>query len=295
MDIGFLGLGAMGSAMVVNLLKAGHRVRVWNRSPGPVQELVARGAQAATSPQDALQAADAVLTILADDQAMRAVLLDSGLLDSAPQGPVHVHMATLSVALAQELTQRYQARGIAYVSAPVFGRPDAAAAAKLHIVAAGDDAALTRVQPLLELLGQKVWRMGNVPARASVVKIAGNFMIASAIEAMGEAVALAQGHGIQARELFEMLTGSLFAAPVYKNYGTIIAERNYETVGAKLTLGLKDVRLALAAGDSANVPLPLASLLRDTLLESVAHGDGSRDWSALAEVSRRRAGQKDGP
>lgn len=293
MDIGFLGLGLMGSAMVTHLLKAGHRVRVWNRSPEPVQELVARGALAAASPRDALQG-DVLLTMLADDRAMREVLVDSGLLDTAPQGAVHVHMATISVALAEELTRRYRERGIAYVAAPVFGRPEAAAAGQLHILAAGDEAAVARVLPLLEAMGQKVWRMGETPVKANVVKIVGNFMIASAMEAMGEAAALVRGHGVPAKALLELLAGSLFAAPVYKNYGTIIAEERYDQVGFKAKLGLKDVRLALAAGDSVNVPLPLASLLRDTLLEALAHGDGERDWSVLADVSRRRAGQDAG-
>ena len=291
MDIGFLGLGAMGGAMATHLIKAGHRVRVWNRSPEPVQALVAQGAHAATRPQDALQA-DTVFTMLADDAAMRGVLLDSGALDSAPKGAVHVHMATISIALVEELTRLYQEKGLAYVAAPVFGRPDAAAAGKLHIVAAGDPAAVNRVRPLLEVMGQKVWDLGEVPSRANVVKIAGNFMLISTIETLGEAVALAQGHGVQARELIDMLTGSIFSSPVHKNYGAIIAARRYDEVGFKARLGLKDVRLVLSAGESANVPLPLASLLRDNLLDALAHGDGDRDGSVLADVSRRRAGQK---
>lgn len=291
MDIGFLGLGAMGSAMAANLLKAGHRVRVWNRSSEPVEALVAQGAQGAASPQESFQA-EVVFTMLADDRAVRAVLLDRGALDSAPRNSVHVNASTISVALAEELTRHYHDRGLAYVAAPVFGRPNAAAAAQLHILAAGDEAAISRVMPLLEVLGQKVWRMGEVPARANVAKIAGNFMIASAIEAMGEAAALARAHGVPPRALFDVLTGSMFAAPAYKNYGSIIAEEGYDKVGFKARLGIKDVRLALEAGDHANVPLPLASLLRDSFLEAIAQGDGDRDWSVIAEVSRRRAGQR---
>ncbi|WP_114391591.1 NAD(P)-dependent oxidoreductase [Oleisolibacter albus] len=289
MDIGFIGLGAMGSAMVANLLKAGHRVRVWNRSPGAAQTLAEQGATVVGRVQDAF-AGDAVLSMLADDRAVRAVLLDNGVLDGAPVGLVHANMATISVALAQELAERHAALGLGYVAAPVFGRPDAAAAARLNILAAGAPAARGRVQPLFEVLGQKTWPLGDDPVRANVVKIAGNFMIASAIESMGEAAALTASYGVAAGDLLEILTNTLFAAPVYKGYGGQIAESRYEPAGFKLTLGLKDVRLALEAGEGRAVPLPLASLLRDGFLDAIAHGDGAKDWAALARVAQRRAG-----
>jgi len=289
MDIGFVGLGGMGQAMVGNLLKAGHAVHVWNRSPGPAQALAGEGAQAVRSPAEAFRG-DAVISILADDAAVRAVVLESDALDSAPKGLVHVNMATISAQLAAELAEAHNARGLSYVAAPVFGRPDAAAAAKLHIVVAGDPAAVAKVQPLLEAMGQKVWPVGDEPERANVVKIAGNFMIASAIETMGEASALVGGYGVRKAEFLDIMLNTLFAAPAYKVYGGLIAEERYEPAGFPLRLGLKDVRLALGAGDARNVPLPFGSVLRDGLLEGMAHGWSERDWSSLGEIAARRAG-----
>lgn len=291
MDIGFVGLGGMGRGMASNLVKAGHRVRVWNRSAGPVEALRAAGAEPVSRVEDAMQG-EAVLSILADDNAVREVFVASGALDRAAKGLIHVNMATVSTAFVQDLVALHRERGLAYVAAPVFGRTDVAAAGTLNIVAAGDAAAIERVQPLLDAMGQKTWRLGDDPVRANVVKIAGNFMIAAAIEAMGEAVALGRGHGIAPGELLEVMTNTLFASPVYKGYGGIIVAERYEPAAFKLTLGLKDVRLALAAGECARVPLPLASLLRDGFLEAIAHGDGDRDWAALAKVAARRAGQK---
>ncbi len=287
MDVGFIGLGEMGRAMAANLLKAGHRVRAWNRSPGAARAL--GGAVAVAEAGEAF-AGDAVVTMLADDAAVRAVVLDGGLLDRAPENLVHVMMATISVALARELDERHRARGIAFVSAPVFGRPDAAAAAKLNILAAGDDSAVARVEPLFDAMGQKTWRLGAEPHRAAVVKIAGNTMIAAAIEAMGEATALARAYGVQPADILDILTTTMFASPVYQGYGRHIATGTFEPAGFRLRLGLKDVRLALQAGDEAGVPLPFASVLRDNLLEAVARGDGDKDWAALARVVHRRAG-----
>jgi 3-hydroxyisobutyrate dehydrogenase-like beta-hydroxyacid dehydrogenase len=289
MDVGFIGLGGMGKAMAANLVKAGHRVRVWNRSPGPVKELVALGAEAVAAPRD-LARSEVVITMLADDAATRSVVLEGGLLEAAAPGLIHVNMATVSVAFAQELAELHRRRGIAYVAAPVFGRVEIAAAGKLNIVAAGEHAALARVEPLFAVLGQKVWPLGEAPERANVVKIAGNFMLASAIETMGEAVALVGGYGVGPSELLDILTNTLFAAPAYKTYGALIAEERYEPAGFKLTLGLKDVRLALTAGEAAHVPLPFASVLRDNFLDAIAAGDAERDWAALARVARRRAG-----
>jgi len=293
MDVGFIGLGAMGRGMAANLLKAGHTVRVWNRSRGAVDVLAKEGAVPAASSRDAFRG-DAVISMLADDAAVRAVILDERLIDGAPAGLVHVNMATVSVALARELAALHQAHGVAYVAAPVFGRPDVAAMGKLQIVAAGDPAAIERVQPLFDAMGQATWRIGDEPHRANVTKLAGNFMIVSAIEAMAEAAAMAKGHGIAEGDLLGVLTNAVFTVPVYKNYGAIIAEQRYDPPGFKLTLGLKDVRLALAAAEMAGAPMPFASVLRDNLLDAVAHGDAERDWAALARVAQRRAG-RDGP
>jgi 3-hydroxyisobutyrate dehydrogenase-like beta-hydroxyacid dehydrogenase len=228
--------------------------------------------------------------MLPDDGVIREVGLAGPLLEGAPRGLVHVNMATVSVELTRALAAAHAARNLEYIAAPVFGRPEMAAAGKLAIVAAGADAALDRVLPLFEAMGRGTWRLGPDPARAAAVKIAGNFMLASVIETMGEAVTLAARHGVSAESLLDVLTSTLFDAPVYRNYGALIAARKYEPAGFRLRLGLKDVRLALAAGEAARVPLPFASVLRDGFLEAIAHGDGDRDWAALAEVSRRRAG-----
>lgn len=289
MKIAFLGLGAMGQGMARRLLSAGHELQVWNRSPEPAEALASAGAQELGAAVDAAEA-DVIVTMLADDAAVRSVVLDSGLLERATGGLVHVACSTISVALAKELTERHRERGVGYVAAPVFGRPNVAAAGGLNIVVAGPPGAVATVQPLLDAMGQKTWPVGEEPLRANVIKIAGNMMIASAIEAMAEATALGKAHGIETATMLDIYTSTLFASPVYKGYGAAIAERRYEPAGFKLKLGLKDIRLALQAGDAANVALPFGSALRDALLESVAAGDGEKDWSALADTALRRGG-----
>ena len=287
MDIGFIGLGSMGSAMAANLIKAGHQVRAWNRSPEAAHALA--GATAVGSPVDAFRG-DAVLTMLADDAAVRSVILDSGVLAAAPKSLVLVMCATISVELVQELVARHHAAGIAYVAAPVFGRPVAAAAAQLNIVAAGDPAAIERVSPLLDAIGQKVWRLGDDPVRANVAKLAGNMMIALAIEAMAEATTLTESYGVSSADFLDIVTNTLFASPSYKSYGAQIAENRYEPAAFKLRLGLKDVRLALAAAQAKGAPLPSADLVRGFLEQAVADGAGEKDWAALAEAAHKRAG-----
>lgn len=291
MKIAFVGLGTMGVPMALNLVKAGHPVRVWNRSPGPVATLVAAGAEGAATPAE-IGAVDVVLSILADDRATREVIIDGGVLAGLPAGAVHVNMATVSVQLARDFTTLHEAKGVGYLAAPVLGRADVAAAGKLNILAAGKPELLDRVQPLLDILGQKTWRFGDRPEQGNAVKLAANFMIASAIEAMGEAAALAQGHDVPGADFLEMITSTIFAAPVYKGYGSIIAGQKYEPPGFKLVLGLKDARLALEAAEGARVPMPFASVIKDNFLDGIAHGDGDLDWAALARVAARRAGQR---
>ncbi len=291
MDIGFIGLGNMGKAMALNLIKGGYQLRVWNRSPRSAEDLVKSGAIVAEKIEAAF-AGDIVISMLADDAALRRLLIDGNVVATAPKGLIHINMATISVALAEELTELHARHGIGYLAAPVFGRPDAAASAKLNIVAAGALHLLDRAQPLFDLMGQKTWRMGDVPYRANAAKLAGNFMIGAAIEAMAEATSLAGAYGVAPAALLDLLTNTIFAAPVYKGYGGLIAEDRYEPAAFKLSLGLKDLRLALAAGDQANVPLPLASLVRDNLLDAMAAGDGDKDFAALAKVTQRRAGQR---
>lgn len=290
MKIGFLGLGGMGAAMAANLIKAGHQVIVWNRSPAAAEPLVELGAIAAVNPAQAFDV-ELVISMLADDPSTRAVLLDSGALASAKAGLVHLSMATLSTAFVAELVELHREQGVEFVAAPVFGRTDVAAAGKLNILVAGPEAAIAKAQPVLDVLGQKTWLLGDDPLRAAVVKIAGNFMIASAIEAMGESAALVKTFGVAPGEFMEIMGNTLFNAPVYRNYGALIAEQRFDPAAFRLVLGLKDVGLALSAGHEQRVPLPFASILRDNLLEAIAHGDGELDWSALSQVALRKSGQ----
>jgi 3-hydroxyisobutyrate dehydrogenase-like beta-hydroxyacid dehydrogenase len=293
MDIGFIGLGHMGAAIAARFLQAQHKVRVWNRSPASARKLAAQGAEVVAEPDEAFKGA-AVFSMLGDDNALRAVLLDSGLLDRVPQGSVrvHVNMATVSVAFADELAERHAKRGIAYVAAPVLGRPDAAAAGKLNIIAAGPADAIESVRPLLDVAGQRTWRFGEQASRANVVKIAMNFMLAAACESMGEAAALAGGYGIQPGDLFDLASHSMFAGPVYEGYGRLIAAGAFEPALFKARLGLKDVRLAIAAGEAVTAPLPFASQMRDSLLEALNRGEGDKEFGVvLGRGALRRAGQ----
>jgi 3-hydroxyisobutyrate dehydrogenase-like beta-hydroxyacid dehydrogenase len=289
MDIGFIGLGTMGSRIAENLIKAGHRVRVWNRSRAAVDALARLGAQPVATAREAFSG-DAVFSMLADDAAVHAVI--DPLLDSAPKGIVHINMATISVSLARDLATRHTDLGLFYVAAPVFGRPELAAAGKLTIVVAGEPGAVARIEPLLAAIGQRVWPMGVQPERANVVKLAGNFMLGAAVEGMGEASAFASRHGIAPAELLDVLTNGVFTAPSYQLYGAAIAEERYEPPGFRLALTLKDLRLALAAAEAVSVPMPLADVVHESLLDAVAHGDGERDLAVLAKVSMRRAGEE---
>ena len=288
MKVGFIGLGAMGSAMASNLLAAGHTLTVWNRSTAATEPLASLGAKVARTADRAAQG-EVLCSMLANDQAVREVILDSGLLDAMDRGTVHVNHATISVALAKELADEHAKRELEYVAAPVFGRPDIAAAGKLNILAAGKPAAIEKVRPLLEAMGSKVWPLGDAPERANVAKIAGNFMLASAIESMAEATALTRAYGVSAADFLEVMTNTLFAAPAYQGYGRLIAEQRFKPAGFPLPLGFKDVGLAQAAAESARVPLPFAGVLRDSLLQALATGDADRDWAALAEVAAQRA------
>ncbi|MEA3181382.1 MAG: hypothetical protein QOI59_4905 [Gammaproteobacteria bacterium] len=289
LNIGMIGLGKMGSAIAGNLLSAGHKVRVWNRSPEPVKELVTKGAAAVAKPAD-LANADFLLTMLANDAATRSVIVDQGVLAAAQPGLVHLNLATVSVALAKEFAQLHRQRNIGYIAAPVFGRPDVAAAGKLNVVVAGDPAVIARAQPLLDVIGQKTWPVGEQAESANIVKIAGNFMIASAIETMGEAVALTRAHGVSAGAFLNILTNTLFASRTYQLYGGMIAEEKYKPAGFEAPLALKDIRLALSAADERSVPMPFASVLRDGLMELISMGGSEDDWAALAKVAARRAG-----
>ncbi|CAI0802110.1 NAD(P)-dependent oxidoreductase [Serratia liquefaciens] len=291
MKIGFAGLGGMGSAMAANLLQAGYGVKVWNRSPQTAQPLVNAGAVQARQPEE-LAEVDVLITMLANDAATEQVVVESGLLQQLRAGAIHINMATVSVALAKRLALLHAERNVGYIAAPVLGRVDVAAAGKLNILAAGDPLLLAKVQPLFEVLGQQTWHFGDQPEQANIVKIAANFTLASAIEAMAEGSALVRSYGVSGADYLHMLTSTLFASPAYKGYGGLIAEEKFEPAGFKLSLGMKDVGLALEAGANSHTPMPFASVLKDNFLDAVAQGDADLDWSALAKVAARRAGLK---
>lgn len=291
MKIGFAGLGGMGSAMAANLLQAGYGVKVWNRSPQAAQPLVNAGAVQARQPEE-LAEVDVLITMLANDAATEQVVVESGLLQQLRAEAIHINMATVSVALAKRLALLHAERNVGYIAAPVLGRVDVAAAGKLNILAAGDPLLLAKVQPLFEVLGQQTWHFGDQPEQANIVKIAANFTLASAIEAMAEGSALVRNYGVSGADYLHMLTSTLFASPAYKGYGGLIAEEKFEPAGFKLSLGMKDVGLALEAGANSHTPMPFASVLKDNFLDAVAQGDADLDWSALAKVAARRAGLK---
>ncbi|WP_041855698.1 NAD(P)-dependent oxidoreductase [Candidatus Korobacter versatilis] len=291
MKVGFLGLGNMGEPMAANLIAAGHQVTVWNRTAAKAEPLKERGVKVATEIKDAVQNQDVVCTMVADDHALRTIL-EGGLLEALPKGAVHVSHSTVSVAMAEELKREHGKRGQAFISAPVFGRPEAAQAKKLFVVVSGDPAVIEKVKPVLDAIGQGVTVIGNDPVQANVAKISGNFLIAAAMEAMGEAVALVGRYGVDPVQYMEFLTSTLFAAPVYKNYGMKIAKQEYVPVGFKAPLGLKDAKLMIAAGEGKYVPLPLASLIHDQMITAIAHFGEDVDWSVIAKVSAEHAGLK---
>ncbi len=287
MNVSMIGLGAMGAAMVRNLLAKGVTVTVWNRSRAIVDALAAEGAIPAHDVDEAFKA-DIVLSMLAHDQAVKDVLLDSGVLTRARKGVVHVNLATISTALAGELAALHAELGLGYVSSPVFGRPPVAQAGGLNVLAAGAPDAVATAMPVLEMLAAKVWPLGEDPVRANALKLAGNFMIISAIESMGEAVALGEAYGVPAPELLDMLTSTLFAAPIHKIYGAMIAERRYTPPGFAAELGLKDVRLVLDAAEAKGLSMPQADLAEASLEMLLDGEEKGLDLAALAEIARGR-------
>jgi len=292
MKVGFIGLGAMGRGMARNLLKAGHEVTVYNRTRARAEELAREGAKVAASPAETA-AGEVVITMLADDHALEDVLFGKGdLLSKLRADQVHVSMSTISVELSRNLVEAHSRHGTAYVSAPVFGRPDAAEGAKLFVVAAGPKAAIAKCGPLFSAMGQRTFILGEDPPAANVVKLGGNFLIASSIECLGEAFALVRKHGIDPQQYLDILTNSFFSAPFQKNYGGIIAQQRYEPPGFTLRLATKDVRLILAAADDADVPMPVAGVLHDRFLTGITRGLGEKDWSAIAMLAAESAGLK---
>ena len=290
MQVGFIGLGAMGNAMANNLLKAGFALTVYNRTCAKADALVDKGADLAKTPAEAAQG-EMVITMLADDAAVEsAVFARDGVLEALSPSAIHISMSTISVALAERLTNAHRAKKQGFVSAPVFGRPEAAAAAKLYVVVAGAPEAVQRCLPLFDVLAQRSFVVGHEPPKANLVKLNGNFLIASVIEALGEAFALVGKAGIDRAQFLDVLTNTLFGAPIYKTYGGLISEERYHPAGFKAELGYKDIRLALAAAEALKVPMPLASLIATRLLTLIAQGEGHLDWAALAKLAAQEAG-----
>jgi len=278
MDIGFIGLGAMGRAMAKNLATAGHMVKAWNRSGGAVDGVTMVGA-----PAEAFDA-EATLTMLSDDAAIRSVILDAGLLARARPGLVHVVASTISVAFANELVAAHEAAGVGYVSAPVLGRPDVAAKAELNILAGGAPQARAKVQPILETIGRRIWDMGDEAPTANAAKIACNMMIMMAIEAMAEAVVLTEANGLPRERFFELILGTLFGSRSYQVYSANIAAGDYEP-GFRAVLGLKDINLAKSAAQEAGRSLPMLDAVHGRMQETIDAGLGERDWSAMAKIT----------
>ena len=293
MNVGFIGLGRMGAGMVESLLRAGHQVTVYNRTPEKARPLGERGAHVASSVREVC-ANPVVFTMLADDAALEAVAYgEDGLLRRLNRGALHVSSSTISVDLSERLARDHAGAGQRFVAAPVFGRPEAAAASKLSVVAAGDAAAIAEVRPLFDALGPKTFVVSDRPEAANLVKLSGNFLLASVIESLGEAFALVGKAGLDRLQYLDLLTSTLFDVPVYKNYGRIIAERAFTPAGFAAPLGQKDVRLTLAAAEKLRVPMPIASLLRDRFLSLLARGGENLDWSALGDLARQDAGEHD--
>ena len=293
MKVGFIGMGNMGAPMAKNLLGAGHDVAVWNRTASKAKPLQEQGARVAKTPGEAARDAEVVVSMLADDPAVEAAVLGpDGIVGALSKGAVHVSSSTISVALSERMTKAHSDAGQGYVSAPVFGRPEVAAGKQLWVVSAGPKADVERVRPLLTALGRGLTELGETASAANVVKLSGNFLIASMMEALSEAFALTEKSGVE-RAVFLDVFKSVFArAPIFENYAGAIAKGQYTPAGFALRLGLKDVTLALEAGRGAEVPLPLASLLRDHFLTGVAQGRGDEDWSALGALAQERAGLK---
>jgi 3-hydroxyisobutyrate dehydrogenase-like beta-hydroxyacid dehydrogenase len=290
MKVGFIGLGRMGSAMAASLLRAGHEVTVYNRTPSRAQALIDQGALRAVKVGDACRG-DAVITMLADDDAVEEVVLgEDGVLRALGQHTIHVSMSTISVELCERLANAHATADHRFLAAPVFGRPDVAAKGDLFIVVAGQPDVLDTCTPLFEAMGQKTIRIGDVPQAASLVKLSGNFLIASILEAIGEAMALVRKAGVDPQRYFEMLTSTLFTGPVFTNYGGLIAQQKFEPAGFTAPLGEKDIRLTLAAAERLRVPMPLASLVHDRLQTLIARGGEQLDWSAIGMLAANDAG-----
>ena len=291
MNIGFIGLGRMGQGIAGNVLKGGNDLVVYNRTAEKCSELAAAGATVAGSIAEACAGREVVITMVANDDALREVALGaSGLRDSLAPGAIHMPMGTHGVGAIQALAAAHADAGQTLVAAPVLGRPDVAAAGQLGIVAGGPDEAVRTCEPLFEVIGRITFKAGPIPESATAIKLANNFMLGCAIEAIGEGFSLVRKYGVPAEVFHDVITDGLFAAPAYKVYAKIIAEQDYDHVGFTAELALKDVNLALAAADIARLPLPSANTYRDRLLTAMARGDDQKDWAIMAREQARAGG-----
>ena len=290
MEVGMIGLGRMGAGIAKSLLRAGHRLTVYNRTRARAEALRAEGAIVAGSVAEACRG-EAVLTMVADDAALETVVFgEVGILASLRRNGIHVSLSTISVALSDRLAAKHAKAGQEYLAAPVFGRPEAAEAAKLSVVAAGPAAVVQRCKPLFETMGPRLFVVGERPSMANVVKLSGNFLIATVLESLAEALAFARKSGVDPGALLEFLTTTMFTAPLYKTYGELIVQGKHEPAGFALPLGLKDVRLVLQAAEAASVPMPIASVLRDRFVTAMARGNQDKDWSVIGRVAAQDAG-----
>ncbi|MGW5418683.1 NAD(P)-dependent oxidoreductase [Streptomyces sp. NPDC003943] len=285
-EVAVIGLGGMGRAIARNLVRAGHETVVWNRSAGPAEELADAGALRVTSVAEALQC-PVVFSVLSDDASVEQVFLDSGVLGEARRGAVHVNVATVSVELARRAAEEHAAHGIGYVAAPVFGRVSVAEAGSLNVLAAGEPELVDRVQPFFDVIGSRTWRLGELPEQANIAKVLGNYLIACAIQSLGEAVSVAAAAGADPGQFVELLASTLFPGPVYSGYGSMIAQRTYQPAGFTTALGRKDLHLALEAAAGQAVSLPFGELLRGVFDQAIADGRAADDWAVIAEQQPR--------
>lgn len=290
MDAALIGLGRMGTGIAKSLLRAGHRVTVFNRTKEKAEALRGDGAIVAESVADACRVG-MVLTMVADDAALQGFAYGSGgILSSLAPGSVHVSLGTISVALSDQLAADHAKAGQGYLAVPVFGRPEAAEAGRLAIVAAGSDSLIQKCRPLFEAMGPRLFVVGEKPSLANVVKLSGNFLIATVLESLSETMAFARKSGVDPAALLDFLTSTLFTAPLYKTYGGLIVEGKHEPAGFLLPLGLKDIRLVMQAAEAANVPMPIASVVRDRFITAMARGNQAKDWSVIGRVAAEDAG-----
>lgn len=292
MNVGFLGLGNMGRPMASNLMAAGHRLTVYNRTRSRADDLAANGADVAETPAAAC-AAEVVITMLADDDSVTdAVLGAHGVLSALSPSAIHICMSTISQDLSRRLTDAHKEAGRAFISAPVLGRPEVAEAGALVIIPAGDPTTVAQCQPLFEAMGKRIVVVGEEPHMANVLKLCCNFLVVSAIESMAESHALARKSGIDPEAFQEIIGEAMFPVPAYQVYGAMMAKDTYEPAGFRLPLGLKDIRLALEAAEAANVPMPIGSVIRDQFITALARGYENFDWGGLGRVSADNAGLK---